>query len=455
MSTSSERRGRRPRSAVSIASRVVPGDLGDDHALAARGSALTSEDLPTFGRPMTARRTRSSSSSGSSSLGQQLDERGRAGRRCRAPARPTPPSARRGRGRGTRRRAGCPRRVDLVRGHDDRQARRGAAGRRSPRRRAAGRRLRVDDEHRDLARRRARRAPGRGSRRRAGRCPSRSTPPVSISVKRAAVPLGRELLAVARDPRALVHDRLARLRQAVDERGLADVRVADDRDLHHVRAPWPRPRAPTIRSTTSSSVRPVVSTATASGAGASGPCSRRGRARRASSARAARRRRRRRARPRGAARAPRVGGEEDLDLGVGRDDRADVAALGHPVAVGEERALLRDERLAHGRVGRHARGGLARPRGVRIALGDVLAVEQHAVAELERATLRRSPPGRRRRAARQRDGAVHRPGVEVREAERARRRRARRVDFPAPAGPSMAITMGEQVRRSPVHAERQ
>ena len=42
--------------------------------------------------------------------------------------------------------------------------------------------------------------------------------------ERAPVPLGRELLAVARDARALVHDRLARLREAVDQRGLADVR---------------------------------------------------------------------------------------------------------------------------------------------------------------------------------------------------------------------------------------
>ena len=35
-------------------------------------------------------------------------------------------------------------------------------------------------------------------------------------------------------PGALVHDRLARLREPVDERGLADVRIADDGDLPHV-----------------------------------------------------------------------------------------------------------------------------------------------------------------------------------------------------------------------------
>ena len=47
-----------------------------------------------------------------------------------------------------------------------------------------------------------------------------------------AVPLTLELLAVSGDPGALVHDRLARACQTVDQRGLADVRVADDRDLH-------------------------------------------------------------------------------------------------------------------------------------------------------------------------------------------------------------------------------
>ena len=43
-------------------------------------------------------------------------------------------------------------------------------------------------------------------------------------------PLADELLAVARDSRRLVDDRLARSGQPVDERGLADVRKADDGD---------------------------------------------------------------------------------------------------------------------------------------------------------------------------------------------------------------------------------
>ena len=45
-----------------------------------------------------------------------------------------------------------------------------------------------------------------------------------------AVPFADELLAVARHPRRLVHDRRARLGQPVDEGRLADVRKADDRD---------------------------------------------------------------------------------------------------------------------------------------------------------------------------------------------------------------------------------
>ena len=61
------------------------------------------------------------------------------------------------------------------------------------------------------------------------------------------------------------------------------------------------------------------------------------------------------------------GGQEDLDLGVGRDDGADVAALGDPVAAGDELALLGDQRLAH--LG--SRGDAARraslTSGVRIA----------------------------------------------------------------------------------------
>ena len=51
----------------------------------------------------------------------------------------------------------------------------------------------------------------------------------------APIPVGVQLLAVSGDTGALVHDRLTGFRQAVDERGFPDVRVADDSDLHRGR----------------------------------------------------------------------------------------------------------------------------------------------------------------------------------------------------------------------------
>ena len=92
-----------------------------------------------------------------------------------------------------------------------------------------------------------------------------------------------------------------------------------------------------------------------------------------------------------------AGGEEDLHRGVGRDDGADVAPLGDPVAVGDEPALLGDERLAHGRVGGDARGRLG-DLGRADRLGHVAPVEQHAFAELD--PQRRRDLGRRAAAAR-------------------------------------------------------
>ena len=53
-----------------------------------------------------------------------------------------------------------------------------------------------------------------------------------------------------------------------------------------------------------------------------------------------------------AAATARVGDEIDLDLGVGRDDRADVAALDDDVALLPERALPLAHHLAHGVVAR-------------------------------------------------------------------------------------------------------
>src|SRR4029077_8252215 len=83
--------------------------------------------------------------------------------------------------------------------------------------------------------------------------------------ERAAVPVGGELLAVARDAGPLMHDRLARLGEPVDEARLADVGIAHDRDLH--RSSRTSTARVTIWATTSSRDRPGVSIGTASGAG--------------------------------------------------------------------------------------------------------------------------------------------------------------------------------------------
>ena len=242
----------------------------------------------------------------------------------------------------------------------------------------------------------------------------------------APVPLAVELLAVARDARALVHDRLARAREAVDQRGLAHVRIADDGDLHagqYDRAGAGRltdgpsrqarcaararrcARRPPRRS------RPVVSSVTAPGAGRRGLCSR------LVVALVAQRLLGQDGRRIGAqlggapARAlARVGREEDLQLGVRRDDGADVAALGHPVAA------RRSARAAWPRAPR-ARPASAATReaasetsGVRIAsVTSRPSSSTRAVApELDRAPRAASSAGSRGRAPRARAGPTQR-----------------------------------------------
>ena len=53
----------------------------------------------------------------------------------------------------------------------------------------------------------------------------------------------------------------------------------------------------------------------------------------------------------------------DLHVGVGEDDRPDVAPFHHHAAALAGRALARDEHAAHGRVPRHRGGGLVDLRG--------------------------------------------------------------------------------------------
>ena len=266
---------------------------------------------------------------------------------------------------------------------------------------------------------------------------SRSMPPVSSSSKATPVPLAAHPLAVAGDPRLGVGDRLAAAGEPVDQGALADVGEADDGDGGQAHRPHgdvrPRSRVPsgepdrgraTIRRRPGRA-RPVVSISTASSAARRALCSRvssrRSRSRwaastasRSSPVCAARRR----------ARSSARGGEEDLQRRVGADHGADVAALGDVAAGGDQLALAGDHRLAHARVDGDARGGLGHL-GLADRGADVLAVELDPLAverDLERA--------RRARAIavgvvevgaalerRQRHAAVHRPGVEVGEAE--------------------------------------
>ena len=165
---------------VSIASRVVPA-MSETITRSRPRNALTSEDLPTFGRPITASRTRSSSASALLVLGQQLDE----------PVEQVAGAEALGGGDGDRLaqpeavevvgEREVARRVDLVRGEHDRQV--AAAqhvgdllvARPQP---GAG----VDHEQRDLASASAARA-WSWIETASGSSSSRSTPPVSISVK--------------------------------------------------------------------------------------------------------------------------------------------------------------------------------------------------------------------------------------------------------------------------------
>ena len=319
---------------------LLPGDLVDEARLADVRAAddREADDVLLLGRLVV--------------LGQHARPSRRAGRRCRGPARRRPRRARRGRGAWNSWASGdVADAVDLVRGHDDRLV---PAAQQVGELLVAGPapRARVDDEHRDVG------VVERGL----GLLADRAGERVDVGVVDAAgvdereaapVPLRGDLVAVAGDPRALVHDGLARAAQAVDERGLADVRIADDRDLPH------RARAsPTIRSTTSSIDRPVVSSSSAPSATASGEASRE----LSRSSRAccwAQDLLEVGAELRGAALGAlaRVGGQEDLHLGVGGDDRADVAALGDPVALGHQLALALD----HAPRGRCARRRRATP----------------------------------------------------------------------------------------------
>ena len=284
---------------------------------------------------------------------------------------------------------------------------------------------------------------------------SRSTPPVSISVSARPFHSVVELLAVAGDPGELVHDRLARLGEPVDQRGLPDVRISDDRDLHgpvevvgslaQIAGDHER-RDPLDHLL---DVSPVVSSTTASVGGAQ----RRVRARavalvadRLLGEHAAR------VDPE-LGRAPpralgRIGGQEHLELGVRRDDRADVAPLGDPVAAGAAAAAARRPSPRAPPARRRPARRPPTPRGVRIASVTSRPSSSTRSPSSIRTARRRSPRDRRRRSQRcERDAAVHRAGVEVGEPERERRARAPRSTCRRPPDrrsrpPSGARTLG-------------
>ena len=304
------------------------------------------------------------------------------------------------------------RRVDLVGGDDDRQvAAAQDVGDLLVARAQAG--AGVDHEQRDL------RVGQRGARLVLDRDRQRivvvEVHAAGVDQREAApVPVGRELLAVARDPGALVHDRLAALREAVDERRLADVRIADDRDLH-ASTSLASTASVTIWSTTSSSVSPVVSTGTAS----CGGLERRAAGRRvAHVALALARRAPLDVRPRSARAAARaLGGsavQEDLDGGVGRDD---ACAMSRPSATQSPAATiaccLRTSAARTAGSAATLRRGLGGRRRADL-LGHVAAVEQHALADLDRdplGDLAGGRVGRRARPARRSDTSPRCPGT--------------------------------------------
>jgi hypothetical protein len=126
------------------------------------------------------------------------------------------------------------------------------------------------------------------------------------------------------------------------------------------------------------------------------------------------------------------GGEEDLERRVGADHGADVATLGDVAAGGDQPPLLRHHRLSHRRMDRDERGCLGDAR-LADRRADVAPVELDPPAvERDRQRARHLPDRclvAELSAAlerRQRHAAIHRPRVEVGEAESLRERAGNR-----------------------------
>ena len=436
---------------------------------------LTSEDLPTFGRPITARRMRvlvglvvvRRASSSTSAVEQVAGaEPLRGGHRHRL-AEPEPVEL-----GGERQVAHA---VALVRGDDHRHRR---AAQQVGELLVAGAHAgaRVDDEHRDLRRRRAparacsRIEPASGSR------SSKSTPPVSISVNRrpfhsqssslrSRVTPGRSCTTASREP----------VRRLTSE-DLPTFGIADDRDLHRSsmadeRAPRPARAGPrstravrtsaTIRATTSPTSARSCRARPRPAAGRSGLCARvrvalvalrcsaqhRGRRRRRARARAARARA-----PAGSA----VRNTFSSASGATTVPMSRPSATQSPAAI-SARCLATSAARTPGR-----RPPARRPRRPR-ACGSPRSRRAPSSSTRSPSSMpRRSRASSRRRrvglraARRAPTRAVHRAAVEVGEAERVRRRRARRstcrprraVDRDDHARPSLAPRQAARRRSS-------
>ena len=278
---------------------------------------------------------------------------------------------------------------------------------------------------------------------------ARSTPPVSMSSKRTPFHSHSSALRSRVTPASLVDDRLAPAAEPVDQRRLADVRKADDRD----------PREPGHRVLRPARARARVATTPSTTASNRGARSCRARPRpRRPAARRARASRSRASRSACAAstsskRSPRLVGaparalfvrrrQEDLQRRVGADHGADVAALGDVVA--RPRSARAGARPSP-RGPRDAPRPARRPRptsGARIACADVLSRRAARRCPSKASSSPRGQLGHRLAVVevdpgpqgREGDAAVHRPRVEVGEAER-RGDAARDGGLAGPGGP--------------------
>ena len=402
---------------MSIASRVVPACSSTITRSWPR-NAFTSDDLPTFGRPITASRTASSAvllAPASPRARGRAPRCGRAGRRCRRrePPRPARGSPRPSSWNSAASGASAPL-SSLFAATIDRHRGAPQDARRAPRRRDA--RRRVASTTSSTARRvverqprllldlpRERRARPRGRLRRCRRA-ANSTPFHSAG----------DLLAVAGHAGLRMRDRLARAAQPVDERRLADVRDSRRRRPSGGGRGAHRSEARARCDERERRARPPASAVEARGVDLDRVVGRAQRRRRAGRVEPVALLDRRAAphpasacdpAPLELGRAParplvRIGGQEHLHRRVGSDDGADVAALDDVVAGGDQLALL-------------ARAAPRAPRGcaATVELAPVTRGGADLLAHV--APVERSPARcrRRARAARSSRPAASRPSA--------------------------------------------